>query len=396
VPPGPPDRDPEKFVVTPYEVSGKVDDDQLRQRFGAEALGPELVERLGRLANAPLPPLLKRGIYYSHRDLGRVLDGFERGQPFFLYSGRGPSGPLHTAHLMQFEICQWLQERFGAEMYIQITDDEKVWARGLDPVETARWGRANLLDILAVGFDPKRTHVFFDTRSIAALYPLAVEVARRINFSTVKATFGFTPSTNVGLLFYTALQSAPCFYPSWTSGRSLPCLIPCGIDQDPHFRLTRDLAQALGYPKPAILHSRMTVGLQGSQSVSTTGAGPDNAIFLDDGPETVERKIAHAFTGGRATVEEQRRLGANPEICAVWSMWRTKFAPDDATFEAITRDCRSGALLCGECKQRLTGEVNAFLAEQARRRESVRAWADSVIIEAPPAGVGPVARSSGA
>ncbi len=377
--------DPERFVVTPYEVKGPIDYDRLRERFGTEPLTEALVARIGRLANGPVHPLIRRGIYFSHRDLGRLLDGVEKGTPFVLYSGRGPSGPLHTAHLMQFELCRWLQERFGSAMYIQITDDEKLWARGVSASETARWGVENLLDILALGFDRRTTHVFFDTRSIRALYPLAVEVAKRVNFSTVKAVFGFTPSTNVGLIFYTALQSVPCFFPSWESGTTIPCLIPCGIDQDPHFRITRDLAGPLGYPKPAILHSRMTIGLSGNQSVSTTGASTENAIFLDDAPAAVERKISHAFTGGRATVEEQRRLGAHPEVCSIWSMWRTGFAPDEAEFDAITRDCRSGALLCGECKGRLTERVTGFLADHARKREAVRPWAEELIVEEPPA-----------
>ncbi|HEV2166823.1 MAG TPA: tryptophan--tRNA ligase [Thermoplasmata archaeon] len=379
----------EKFVVTPYEVKGRIDYARLRELFGTQELSEELQTRLARLARGPLHPLLARGVYYSHRDLSNLLDEYERGNPFFVYSGRGPSGPLHTAHLMQFELCRWFQERFGADMYVQITDDEKTWARGLPSEETGRWGRENLLDILAVGFDPKRTHVFFDTRSIRAMYPLAVEVAKRINFSTVKAVFGFRPSTNIGLIFYTALQTVPCFYPSWASGRSVPCLIPCGIDQDPHFRVTRDIAEGLGYPKPSILHSEMSIGLKGTQAISTTGAPEENAVFLNDPPKTVERKIAHAFTGGRATVEEQRRLGATPEICSVWSMWRTKFARDEAEFSELTQDCRSGALLCGECKARLIPRVDRFLAEHAERREQVRSWAGSLIVEEAPTGLAP-------
>ncbi|MCI4357469.1 MAG: tryptophan--tRNA ligase [Thermoplasmata archaeon] len=379
----------EGFVVTPYEVKGRIDYARLREQFGTEELGSDLVKRLARLARGPVHPLIGRGVYYSHRDLATVLDGFERGQPFFVYSGRGPSGPLHTAHLMQFELCRWFQERFGCEMYIQITDDEKAWARGIPSAETARWGRENLLDILALGFDRERTHVFFDTRSIRALYPLAVEVARRINFSTVKAVFGFRPSTNIGLIFYTALQTVPCFYPSWATGRTVPCLIPCGIDQDPHFRVTRDIAEGLGFPKPAILHSQMSIGLKGTQSISTTGPVEENAIFLNDRPEAVGRKIANAFTGGRATVEEQRRLGATPEVCSVWSMWRTKFAKDDREFDEITRDCRSGALLCGDCKARLTPRVQSFLTAHSERRERVRPWAESLIIESPPPGAAP-------
>lgn len=377
--------DQDEFVVTPYEVKGRIDYAKLREQFGTEDLTPSLLGRLQDQAGSELPPLLTRGVYYSHRDLNLVLDKYAHGHPFFLYSGRGPSGPLHISHLVPFELCRWLQAKLGVEMYIQITDDEKFWARSqLTREDTLRWGYENLLDILAVGFDRKKTHVFFDSRSIAALYPLAIRVARKIPYSTVKAVFGFPPSANIGLVFYTALQTVPCFYPSWVAEKSIPCLIPCGIDQDPHFRVTRDIAEGLGYPKPALIHSQMIPGLLGEGVMSTTGNEKDNALFLNDPPKVVERKVRRAFTGGRASVEEQRRLGATPEICSVWALWKTRFAPEQKEFDRITADCRSGALLCGDCKSQLLEKVHAFYREHAEAREKVRDWADSTIITQAP------------
>jgi tryptophanyl-tRNA synthetase len=378
---------PEEFVVTPYEVRGRVDYDRLREMFGTQELTGELLARLRRLAGGELHPLLARGIYYTHRDLGTLLDAYEAGRPFFVYSGRGPSGPLHTSHLAQFEICRWFQERLGVPMYIQITDDEKFWSRsGLSREETVRWGWENLYDILALGFDPKRTRVFFDSQSIAALYPLAIRVARKITYSSVKAVFGLEPSANIGWIFYTALQTVPAFWPSWAEGRSVPCLIPCGIDQDPHFRLTRDIAEGLGYPKPSLLHSRMVPGLLGEAAMSTTGASPDNALFLNDPPKVLERKVRNAFTGGRATVEEQRRLGADPEICSVWALWKSRFAESEERFQKVTADCRSGAMLCGECKGLLLERIHRFYAEHAVAREKAKSWAADTVVKAPPAG----------
>jgi tryptophanyl-tRNA synthetase len=371
------------FVVTPYEVKGKVDYQRLKELFGTQDLTPALLDRLRKRAGGTLPPAIERGIYYSHRDLERLLDAEAQGNPFFLYSGRGPSGPLHTSHLLQFDLCQWFQEKLGAPMFIQVTDDERVWLRDMTRAEAYRWGIENLADILAVGFDPKKTRVFLDTRSIGAMYPLAVDIARRVTFSTVRAVFGFSASQNIGAIFYTTLQTVPCFFPSWYAGRSIPCLIPCGIDQDPHFRISRDLAEGLGYPKPALLHSVMLPGLLGDQVMSTSGGPKDNAIFLNDPPKEAARKIRNALTGGRATVEEQRRLGATPEVCSVWALWRSKFAKDQAEFEEVTRDCRSGALLCGDCKDRLTVRVQEFLETHARRRDQVRSEAEGLIIEAP-------------
>ncbi len=377
--------DPEEFVVTPYEIKGKIDYGRLIEQFGTQELTPELLAKLHHLAGGELPPVLTRGIYYSHRDLGPLLDGYANGRPFFLYSGRGPSGPLHISHLLHFDLCLWFQKRLGVPMYIQITDDEKFWSRPtLSREETVHWGLENLVDLLALGFDPKRTHVFFDSKSIAAMYPLAVRVARKIPYSSVKAVFGLQPSANIGWVFFTALQTVPAFWPSWAEGRSVPCLIPCGVDQDPHFRLTRDIAEGLGYPKPALLHSKMVPGLLGEGVMSTTANRADDALFLNDPPREVERKLRNAFTGGRATVEEQRRLGAVPEICSIWALWRTRFAPSDREFEEITRTCRSGELLCGDCKGKLIERVHTFYDEHAAAREKAKSWAESAIVTAPP------------
>src|SRR3974377_998093 len=119
----------DSFVVTPYEVRGTIDYDRLREQFGTQAIDDALLERLRELAGGDLHPLLRRGIYYSHRDLSQLLHQYVRGSRFVLCSGRGPSGPVHTAHLLAFDLCRWFQDRFKVPMYIQITDDEKFWLR---------------------------------------------------------------------------------------------------------------------------------------------------------------------------------------------------------------------------------------------------------------------------
>ena len=122
-------------------------------------------------------------------------------------------------------------------MYFQLTDDEKFWTKkDMTLEETTSFALENALDFIALGFKPKNTKIIIDTKNIRTLYPIAAEFAKRINFSNTKAVFGFKNETNVGMIFYTSLQSAPCFI------EDMPVLIPFGVDQDPHFRITRDIA----------------------------------------------------------------------------------------------------------------------------------------------------------
>src|SRR3989442_2160307 len=99
--------------------------------------------------------MLRRGVFYSHRDLNWILDQYETGTPFALYTGRGPSSGIHIGHMLPWFFTKWLQEKFHAKLYFQMTDDEKFLFKDFDNLEDAtKVGYDNILDIIAMGFDP--------------------------------------------------------------------------------------------------------------------------------------------------------------------------------------------------------------------------------------------------
>jgi len=356
----------EEFVVTPWEVRGRVDYDKLINIFGTQPITRELLDRIEGLAGE-LHVLLRRGVFFSHRDLDLVLDDYAGGRGFFLYTGRGPSGPMHIGHLIPFILTKWLQDRFRVNVYVMITDDEKYWDEpGMSIRDVRRWAYENTLDIIAVGFDPDRTFVFHDIEYIGKLYPMAVKVAKRINFNTAKAVFGFTGSTNIGLIFYPALQVVPTLF------EKRRCLIPAAIDQDPYWRIQRDMAESLGYYKTAAIHSKFMpplTGLEGKMSTSK----PETAIFLHDDPKTVRFKIMrYAFSGGQPTVELHRRLGGNPDVDVSFQWLKIYFEQDDVKLKKIEDDYRSGRMLTGELKEYLVEKINEFLEEHRVKREEAR------------------------
>ncbi len=115
-------------VVTPWEVEAEngVDYDKLIATFGSQAISEELIARVERVTGRRAHHWLRKGIFFSHRDLKEVLDLYEAGKPFYLYTGRGPSsGSLHFGHLVPFIFTKWLQETFNVPLVIQLTDDEK-------------------------------------------------------------------------------------------------------------------------------------------------------------------------------------------------------------------------------------------------------------------------------
>jgi tryptophanyl-tRNA synthetase len=370
---------PEDFVVTPWEVKGSIDYDRLITQFGTERLTPELLGRIRR-RTGDVHFMLRRGIFYSHRDLNLILDGVDKGQPFALYTGRGPSSGIHIGHMLPWFFTRWLQEKFKATLYFQITDDEKFLFKDFEDLTRAtQVGYDNILDIIAMGFDPKLTRILVDTEYIHHLYPIAVEAAKRITFSTTQAVFGFTNSNNIGEIFYTSVQAAPAFLPSVLAKKPVPVLIPCGIDQDPHFRIARDVAPKLGYPKPALIHNKLLMSLQGP-AAKMSASIPESSIFTTDTEKAAHKKINNAFTGGRATVEEQRRLGANPTICPVFNFYEFIFDDNDKHLAEVDRTCRSGERLCGECKAELWGLVGPFLKKHHEAREKAKDRVEEFVV----------------
>ncbi len=374
-----PEEEDEGFIMTPWEVQGDINYDQLIEKFGTDRIDDEMLERI-KDAVGEVHFLLRRGIFYSHRDFDWILKKHENGEQFVMYTGRGPSGNTHVGHLMPWIFAKWMQDKFGTELYFQLTDDEKFlfnFDKSLD--DTHDFALENALDIIALGFDPELTNIFIDTDFIHNLYPTALKVAKRINFSNVKAVFGFDNSTNVGSIFYTAIQSTPCFLPSEMKEKKVPVVIPCGIDQDAHFRLTRDIAETLGYYKPALLHNKLAPSLDGSGKMSASQ--PKTTIFTTDSPEQVNDKINEAFTGGKISAEEQREDGGDPEICAVQNYRYFIFESDDEKVKDIAERCRSGDILCGECKQMLKDNINEFLSKHQKKREEARKKLDDFLIE---------------
>ena len=364
--------------VTPFEVSGDIDYKRLVEQFGTQEIDDKLLERIKKHTKE-LHPYLKRKIFFSHRDLNWILDEYEKDNKFFLYTGRGPSEKVHLGHITVWKFTKWLQDKFGADLWFQMTDDEKfLFKPKLTLDETNKLAYENALDIIALGFDPKKTHIFSDLDYSKTLYREALKVAKKLTYSTVKATFGFKDDYNVGQIFFTSVQSVPCFLPSVLEGRNIPCLIPLAIDQDAHFRIARDIMPKLGHYKPAIIHQKFLPALTGSGKMS---ASEGVTIYTTDSPEEVKRKInKYAFSGGQDTVEEHRRKGGNPDIDVSYQ-WLRFFEDDDSKLKKIYEDYRSGKLLTGELKLILIEKLNDFLKEHQAKREKARKVIDKFMLK---------------
>ena len=360
-----------KNNVDPYNVEGVINYERLVEEFGLEKINERLLTRIETLAGET-HFMLRRGIFFAGRDLNWLFDEYEKGNKFFLYTGCGPSGPIHIGHLLIWYFTKWLQDVFDAELYFQFTDDEKFLYKNLAYDEIQHWLVENMTDVIAVGFDPKKTHFIVDTKHANLLYPEAIKVAKKITFSMIKSSFGFTDSNNVGSIFYTAMQAVPAFLPSVLQKKEIPCVIPHAVDQDPHFRLTRDILPKLGHYKPASIQCSFLpplIGNAGKMSSTQSTQG----ILTTDSPKEVAKKInKYAFSGGGATMEEHKKKGGNPDIDVSFQYLRYLFEEDDLELARIEDKYRRGILTTGELKKYTIEKINAFLSEHQKRRKTAK------------------------
>lgn len=133
------------------------------ERFGSSKIDQELLDRFEKITGKKVHHLLRRGIFFSHRDMHSILNQYEAGKPFYLYTGRGPSSSsMHVGHLIPFIFCKWLQDVFDVPLVIQLTDDEKMLWKDIKLEEAHKMAYENAKDIIAIGFDINKTFIFSD------------------------------------------------------------------------------------------------------------------------------------------------------------------------------------------------------------------------------------------
>jgi len=378
---------PQEDFVDPWNVTSNadtgIDYDKLIRKFGSSKIDDKLIERMEKITGKKVHHFLRRGVFFSHRDMHKVLDDVEKKKPFFLYTGRGPSSTaMHMGHLIPFIFTKWLQETFDVPLVIQLTDDEKFLWKDLKKDEAKKLAMENAKDIIALGFDINKTFIFSDFMHIGgAFYENMIDIMKHVTFNQVKGIFGFDGSSNIGKIMFPAVQAAPSFSSSFPfifgGKKDVTCLIPCAIDQDPYFRMTRDVAPVLKFKKPALLHSTFFPALQGAQT-KMSASDANSSIFLSDTPKQIKNKInKYAFSGGGTTVEEHREKGGNCDVDISYQ-YLTFFLEDDEKLAQIRQDYSVGDLLTGDLKKILIDVLTPMVVAHQAQRKNIT---DQLVLE---------------
>ncbi|KAF2743741.1 tryptophanyl-tRNA synthetase [Sporormia fimetaria CBS 119925] len=388
--------------INPWDVQAATDEagnvlafdyKAISEKWNTKLIDDALLERFERVTGHKPHRWLRRRLFFSHRDLELILDIYERGETFLLYTGRGPSSDsMHIGHTIPFEFTKWLQDVFDVPLVIMLTDDEKyLFKEKLEQEEVYQYARDNAKDIISIGFDVKKTFIYIDSEFFTSGWNRhfslnTTEFEKLINNNQVRGAFGFDGSTNIGSNAFAAKQCVAAFASSYpfifgedhtTYKRSkelaaMPCLIPCAIDQDPYFRLVRDNCQRMMFPspKPALIHSKFLTALQGAGG-KMSASNPNSAIYMSDTEKQIKNKInKHAFSGGQETLELHRELGGNPDIDVPYQ-YLTYFEDDDEKIAKFAEDYRKGEILTGEMKKECITMMTAYVKQFQEARAKV-------------------------
>lgn len=130
----------------------------------------------------------------------------------------------------------------------------------LEEVESMAYN--NAIDIMSIGFNPEKTIILSNFEAIKQLYPTVMDILRHTPIKQMIGIFGMKDGDSAGNYYFPAVEAAPAFSQALKGiiNSEYPrCLVILGLDQDPYFRLARDVAPALNSPKPSLLHANFFV-----------------------------------------------------------------------------------------------------------------------------------------
>ncbi|MFH1802379.1 MAG: tryptophan--tRNA ligase [archaeon] len=374
----------EDFNVTPWDVKGEIDYDKLVKEFGLNPL-----KHLPSVFDREL--VFRRGLVFAHRDFARIIEAIEEKKKFVVMTGLMPTGKFHIGHMTLVKQLIFYQG-LGAKVYIAVADIEAYNARGQSLEESRKIAIEDYItNYIALGLKKENCEIYFqsarseDARRANAYYRLQNLLARHGTFNEFKAVYGeISPGKMVSAL----LQASDMLHPQLpefdgSKGKGVPVLVPVGADQDPHLRLARGIARRLKMHDFVPLSSTAHTFIPGLKGGKMSASDETSYIALTDTPKEAEKKIKkYAFSGGRDTLEEHRKLGGNPDVDVSFQYLKFLFEEDDRKLAKIEADYRYGKMLTSELKNIVITKINKFLGEHQKRRDKLKGHVEKFLLKA--------------
>ena len=353
--------------IDPWGSELSEDYDKIVQQFGLEVFTPKTFPNPNRI--------MRRGVVFAGRDLKPIANAIKNKEKFYVLTGIMPTADrVHFGTKMVIENVRYFQE-MGATAYVLIADLEAMATRGVSLEEARK--RAMEFHIpayIALGLDPKKTVFYFQSENKKVMH-LAFEFAKRITLNEFKAIYGVA---DPGRIMSAVTQAGDMLFPQLE--KRMPGIIPVGIDQDPHIRLCRDIIartkSKYNFTPISSIYHKFTPSLDGQMKMSKSK--PESMIELPEDPKSAVKKMKNAMTGGRDSLEQQKKLGGEPEKCMIFEMYKQHLIEEDKILDTVYKDCKAGTLLCGHDKQNACAYMESFMDNFIKQLEAARKKVDKL------------------
>lgn len=225
--------------IDPWSSTLYQDYTRLRDEFGIEEFSEDL------WVDLPKPhKLLRRGVIIGHRGFNQIKQSIVNKKPWAILTGLMPSGKMHLGHKMVIDEVIYYQS-LGADINIAVADIEAFATRGYTLKETKKYALEEyILNYIALGLKAEKCRIYSQSEH-QDVKDLAYLLGKKINWSQMQATYGFNGSCNMTHIFSPLIQTGDILHVQLDKfGGPRHTLVPVGVDQDPHIRLSRDVSQA--------------------------------------------------------------------------------------------------------------------------------------------------------
>ncbi|MFX1571132.1 MAG: tryptophan--tRNA ligase [Promethearchaeota archaeon] len=353
----------DKLRIDPWGASALEDEDYSRliKEFGIEKIDAITREQFKKNR------FIRRRIIFGHRDLNLIYKAIEKGQPWSVMSGIKPSGAFHLGtSTTALEIVEF--QRMGGKVYYGIADIESWEDNGIPWEDAEETAVDNIADILAFGLDPSPEKAYIWRQSKEPIVKdVCFKVSRLVTQNMLNAIYG---ERTFGLYISSLIQVGDILIPQVMEGPQ-PTIVPVGIDQDPHIRLTRDLTRR-NYKKfflPGATYHYLLAGIDGSEKMAKRN--PNSYFTFNEPLESIEKKVQGALTGGRRNLKEQKELGGEPQKCMIYKMLMYHFEENDENLAKDFEMCIKGELMCGEHKDQCVEKVLHYIKQHQKKKEKL-------------------------
>lgn len=354
-------------IIDPWGSELVNDYKKVIKDFGMETFSPQLFPEPNRI--------MRRMAVFAARDQKIIAQCIKEKKRYYVLTGIMPSSEkIHFGNKMVVENMKYFQDH-GADTYIVVADLESATTRGITLEEAQR--RAldfHIPAYIALGLNPKKTKFYFQSENKVVMN-LAYEFAKKVTLNEFRAIYG---SADPSRIMAAVTQVADIVYPQLEE--RMPGIIPVGVDQDPHIRLTRDVVARTKtkykFFPPSAVFNKYTPSLDGKMKMSKSH--PESCISLPEDPKIVAKKLRRALSGGRVTLEEHRRLGGQPEKDMVFEMLKLHLVEDDKELQRIYDEYKSGRMHSGELKDIGCDLMTKFLKDFTTKLEKARKQVDKL------------------